>query len=170
MEPAIAALRRVAYDPDGQVLLPPSPGRPQFDSPLARMYAVCDGLSLMELHVGYHIDRAARTATAAARGCPVRVATTRRTGGVTPSGDAAFDVTCFGSDGGGALFVLRRDDGAVHHLVEAGVDRGVCWGATSTARIADSIEQFLWLLLDDLHAYVGGIEGHVYLADRWHRG
>ena len=67
----------------------PIPTLPRYLGPL---YAVADGISLPDVHVGYFIDPARRVATAAERGEPTRI-----------EGRTRLEIHVFGTDGGGSV-------------------------------------------------------------------
>src|SRR4051812_8356639 len=90
---------------------PPS-FRPVVVPGLEPLYAVCDGLSAPDVHVGYFLAPAARVPMAGERGAPTPIRGER--------------ITVFGSAGGGNMFALRHGDGHVLYLpVEGAVEAGL---------------------------------------------
>jgi len=123
---------------------------------LCALYAACDGLSVPDVHVGYFIDTAARTVTAAQRGEPTLVA---RPG--------PLRVHVFGTDGGGGRFALGLDDGAVYYLPSSGAVRDGRFeedAASPVRQLAASVEDLLDRLRADVHAFVAADEAHSYLV------
>jgi hypothetical protein len=138
-----------------EVRQPVSP-LPPLPAELEPLYAVSNGLSMSDVHVGYFIHPADRVVTAAQRGLPTRV-----------DGASPMEVIVFGSDGGGSLFALRRDDKSVYYLPSSGVGTGGVFREdkwVKVTRLADSLPDFLRRLKDDLDAFVHQREGHEYMA------
>jgi len=123
---------------------------------LDRLYSLCDGMSLPDVHIGYFLDAASRTATAADRGEPTVVVR-----------ESEFPIHVFGSDGGGGRFALALHDGSVYYLpasgaVEAG--RFIEDGASPARVLATSVSEFLNRLLEDVRAFVRGDGRHEYMV------
>jgi hypothetical protein len=152
-----AALEEVSaqdfgYPIDVQELLPPA-APPIVVPGLEPLYAVCDGLSAPDVHVGYFLHPAARVLTASERGEPTHVRGER--------------ITVFGSDGGGSRFALRHGDGHVLYLpVEGGVDGGTYleddW--VRSREVGSSLLDFLERLAIDIRAFVAHDVTHRYLV------
>jgi hypothetical protein len=127
---------------------------------LEPLYEVCDGASLMNVYVGYDIHPSWMVEAAAQRGLPTRI-----------KGKSPRAIHVFGSDGGGCMFALGTEDGAVYFLpnealIEGGVyeedeDMPVC-------RLAGSVVEFLDRLKADIEAFVRGDEDHPFMA-HWER-
>ena len=67
--------------------------------------------------------------------------------------------------GGGSLFAINCEDGSVMLLPPGPLKAGIYDGrGTKVKKVAQSINQFLELLLDDLIACVNGDNLHAYLA------
>ena len=155
------ALRTLALQDFGyplgtnEVREPISP-TPRIPQGLVPLYAVSDGISLPDVHVGYFIDSAERVASAAERREPTRI-----------EGCKPLDIHVFGSDGGGGRFALRVDDGSVYYLPVAGaVKDGVFYEDSSVVarRIAETLPDFLWLLEADINAFVHNEQDHTYIV------
>lgn len=125
-------------------------------SALKPLYTVCDGISLADVYNGYFIDSADRVVSAAKRGEPTLV-----------EGKQSIAIQVFGSDGGGNRFALGINDFAVYYLPSSGaVINGtfVEDDVTNVCRMAGSLIEFLWLLKDDIEAFVHGNENHHYIG------
>jgi hypothetical protein len=133
-----------------------SSSRADLPHDLTPLYAVCDGVSLPDVHIGYFIDTAVRSSSAADRGEPTRI-----------DGIHSTAIHVFGSDGGGGRFAVGTTDGTVYYLPSSGAVRdGVFFeGKVMKARrVAGSLLDFLWLLSADVEAFIQGREDHVYIA------
>lgn len=123
---------------------------------LDRLYSLCDGMSLPDVHVGYFLDAASRTASAAQRGEPTVVVR-----------ESEFPVHVFGSDGGGGRFALALHDGSVYYLPASGAisaGRFIEDGAAPARVLAASVSEFLDRLQKDVRAFVRGDDGHKYMV------
>lgn len=125
---------------------------------LEPFYAICDGASLMDVFVGYDIHPSWMVEAAARRGWPTRI-----------EGKSPRAIHVFGSDGGGSMFALGTEDGAVYYLpnealIEDGVyeENELC----PVRRVAGSVVEFLERLKGDIEAFVRGDEDHPYMT-RW---
>lgn len=128
---------------------------------LRPLYAVCDGVSMPDVHVGYFIDSAASAAFAVKRGDPTQI-----------RGTDTVEIDVFGSDGGGGRFALDRASGAVYYLPSAGEVRAGVYiedDVASRVKIAERLIDFLWLLQKDLQAFVDGRTDHTYLTQQGRR-
>lgn len=107
---------------------------------LTRFYDVVGHASLMDVHVGYAIHPATTLVGGGESAYPGRIEV---------DGDIDEIVT-FGSDGGGGLFAMVRDDGRIIHLPPSDVhDR--TWFARADAHprdVAVDLDAFLRRLLD----------------------
>lgn len=124
---------------------------------LCALYAVCDGLSLPDVHAGYFIDNADRVKSGASRGEPTTVSEFPQT-----------HVVVFGSDGGGGRFALEQEAGVVLYLPPGGMVKDCAFiqdPQVHVRRIADSMLEFLYRLRDDVEAFSTQREGHRYLTD-----
>lgn len=124
-------------------------------SALKPLYTVCDGISLPDVHNGYFIDSADRIISAAQRGEPTLV------------NGKQLEIQVFGSDGGGNRFALGINDFAVYYLpVSGAVINGTFIedDVTNVCRMAGSLIEFLWLLKDDIEAFVHGNENYHYIG------
>jgi hypothetical protein len=124
---------------------------------LLPMYRVFDGFDMPDVYNGYFVDTAARVATAVQRGMPTRI------DGSTPRA-----IHVFGSDGGGSLFALSMDDGAVFYLQSDGVVEGGTFHESVNVRarrVAGDVNEFLELVLRDVQAFAAGDENHHYVID-----
>jgi hypothetical protein len=133
----------------------PSPNHADLPGELQPLYAVFDGMSLPDVHIGYFIDSAERVASASKRGEPVVV-----------EGRQSIPIQVFGSDGGGDRFALGTVDGAVYFLPASGAVRNGKFiedDVVTVRRISGSVIGFLERLGSDIEAFVHGREGHVYL-------
>jgi hypothetical protein len=120
------------------------------------LYAVSDGMSLPDVHIGYFIDPAHRVSSAAQRGEPTVI-----------EGKSMMPIHVFGSDGGGGRFALGTGDHAVYYLPSSGAVKNGVFVEDEVAtvrRVAGSLIDFLWLLKADIEAFVNGHENHVYIA------
>lgn len=123
--------------------------------PLLGLYALCDGFCLSDLHVGYFVHRASKTASQR-----------QELNHVITAGGDSFGVVMFGSDGGGGLFVLRADEGEeVLWLPPARVTGG-CWRGGHEhvpAVVADDLPGFLARVCADGEAFVDGRQPWKYM-------
>lgn len=136
----------------------PSPQYFDLPSGLQPLYAVCDGVSMPDVHIGYFIDRASRAASARVRGEPTQI-----------QGIESSEIHVFGSDGGGGRFALESIGGAVYYLPSAGAVNGGAFIADDVARpqkVAEQLIDFLWLIQEDVEAFVMGRRGHIYIDQR----
>jgi hypothetical protein len=144
------------YPLDTNEVLPAVASQSGVPTDLEPLYAVSDGVSLPDVYVGYFIDTASRVAAAAARGDPTRV-----------EGGKPMNVHVFGRDGGGGRFALCTDDGSVQYLPASGAVREGVFQERSAAvprRLADTLIEFLWMLVGDVEAFVHDRKDHKYLA------
>jgi hypothetical protein len=133
----------------------PSRQSSKLPAELQPLYAVCDGMSLPDVHIGYFIDPAQRVMSASERGEPTRV-----------EGKQSVEVQVFGSDGGGGRFALGTAEGAVYYLPSSGAVRNGAFvedDIVRARRIAGSVVEFISRLEDDIRAFVHGSADHVYL-------
>lgn len=106
--------------------------------PLRDLYAEVGEVALPDVHVGYFLHPASFLTETAGRGLPAQVETRTLT----------TDVTAFGSDGGGGLFVVDTRDGSVWYLPSGAVHDGVYRaGLDEPYRVAEDVPAFLDLLL-----------------------
>jgi hypothetical protein len=108
--------------------------------PLVRFYDVVGQASLMDVHIGYAIHPATTLVGDGKLAYPGRI----------DVDGTRIEVATFGSDGGGGLFAMVRDNGRVIHLPPSDV-RDRTWFAHTAARprdIAADLDTFLRHLLD----------------------
>lgn len=146
----------LGYELGANIVRQPAKTLPRIPAQLEPLYAVCDGVSMPDMHVGYFIDNAQRVSEAASRGEPV-----------TMSGASTRAIAVFGSDGGGSRFALSLGDGAIFYLPLAGVEKRqfVEDELVSAHRIAASVIEFLELVNADVRAFVRGDRAHRYVVD-----
>lgn len=119
---------------------------PDLPEGLAELYRAVDEVSLENIHNGYFIHPPDSIAKSVAHKLPVRADTDELTG----------PVVTFASDGGGTLYCVAVDSGAVWELpegevTEAGVYRG---GLDAPRLIATSVEEFLGKLLAAVDQFI----------------
>lgn len=143
---------------DGNELRPSAAVIPDgVPEPLRPMYRVFDGLSMMDVYNGYALHAAADVVTAAERKLPIRL-----------GGEPPREIHVFGSDGGGSLFALSTNDGAVYYLPSDGVTGEPVFAESEHVRprrVAEDVATFLELVLRDVQAFVAGDEHHRYVID-----
>lgn len=122
---------------------------------LVPLYKICNGLSMPDVHVGYFIDSADRVASARERGEPTLTTDAPHT-----------SIHVFGSDGGGGRFAIRLNDGAIYYLPSGGAVRDGVFDdcGQGSERVAETLNEFLCRLSDDVAAFVHEKEGHGYMA------
>ena len=123
---------------------------------LESIYSVFDGVSLPDVHIGYFIDSASRTASAAERGEPTVV-----------EGKERIAIHVFGSDGGGGRFALGLCDGAIYYLPSSGAVKDGTFiedYSTPVRQIAASIMDFLDRLKMDIEAFVRDECDHEFMV------
>lgn len=138
-------------------IFPPEAETSGLPEGLRALYAVCDGLSLPDVHAGYFVDRAARVKSNASRGEPTTV-----------SDLPQKHVVVFGSDGGGGRFAIEQENGVVLYLPAGGVVKDGVFiqdPQVHVRRVAHSMLEFLYRLSDDVEAFSAQREGHRYLTD-----
>ncbi len=136
----------------------PAPQCSDLPSGLQPLYAVCDGVGMPDVHIGYFIDRASRTASARVRGEPTQI-----------QGVESSKIHVFGSDGGGGRFALEDTSGAVYYLPSTGaVNEGVFIvdDVARPQKVAERLIGFLWLIQEDVEAFIMGRQGHIYINQR----
>jgi hypothetical protein len=140
-----------SYPIDVNELLPPAP-QPIVVPGLEQLYAVCDGLSAPDVHVGYFLDPAAWVQTAGERGWPTRIRGER--------------ITAFGSDGSGSRFALRHKDGHVLYLPVEGIQESdfIDRPGVHSREVGRSLLEFLERLAVDFRAFVANDPTHKYLV------
>lgn len=118
----------VVTDPDEDI-------PPQLPAGLEQLYQAVGAVSLPDVGNGYFVHPPGYLAEAVARGMAIRADTDELAGPVMP----------FGSDGGGTLYCVAVDSGAVWELPQGEIDRnGVYLGGMDAPRpIASSVEEFL---------------------------
>ena len=106
------------------------------------------------MHVGYFVDPAHRVARVDPSSRPEILVL-----------DRDVPVLTFGSTGGGGLFVVECETGAVY-LLDAGELRGGRYlgGSDQVKYVAPSVAGFLERLLADLTAFVDDDANHSYVA------
>jgi hypothetical protein len=120
--------------------------------PLTRFYDVVAHASLMDVHIGYAIHPAT---TLSGGGDPAYP------GRIEANGDIDEIVT-FGSDGGGGLFAMVRDDGRIVHLPPSDVRERI-WFARPDAHpcdVAVDLDAFLRRLLDVVDDLIESSDTH----------
>ncbi|MCC9606525.1 hypothetical protein LOC68_17420 [Blastopirellula sp. JC732] len=121
---------------------------------LAEFYTYCDGLSWPDVHVGYFISPIARLAEVQ-NGDPTTIV----------GGSNAGDVQLIGSDGGGRLFVMRKEEQDVLVLPPGEiVDGKYDDSAERSIWVAIDLKTFLVMLHDDLKAFVLDTPDHSFLG------
>jgi hypothetical protein len=128
-------------------------GIPSF---LDQIYNAFDGLSLPDIHIGYFIDSASRTASAPERGEPSFIVC-----------DTELPIHVFGSDGGGGRFAVGLSDGAIYYLPSSGSVRDgkyIADCASKVRRLSSNVSGFLDLLRKDIHAFVQDEKGHRFMV------
>ena len=121
---------------------------------LEAFYAICDGVSLPDVHIGYFIKSITKLGIVDPFSEPVEI-----------TGDFAGKVLSFGSTGGGGLFVLRRKTGDVLHLAPGPLNDGVYDGTRGKLkRISGSFFGFLDILSADLQAFVENHTEHRFMC------
>jgi hypothetical protein len=121
---------------------------------LSELYAVCDGLSFPDVHVGYFIKPLQRVIAYDRSSEPDKVFLGRE-----------IRVVPIGSTGGGSLFVVECESGNVL-LLPPGLMKEGRYDATNTKTrvVAPGLVAFLELLLADLRAFVNDDSKHAYIA------
>lgn len=154
----LAALKSIdlGYPQGSNEVRPPLKRLPsEIPDALKALYSEFDGLSMPDVHVGYFIDPASRVVSASERGEPEHMAN---------SNNCRFRV--FGSDGGGGRFVVEILNGAVLYLPSSGLvrDKGFYPVPESPVRhLSASVNGFLRLLFNDVHAFVCDDRDHRYM-------
>src|SRR4029078_2016519 len=104
-------------------------------------YLVCDGVSMPDVHNGYFLDRASQVVCAQDFDLPMRIQLLDTT---------LIAVRVFGRDGGGNMFALGENDGAIYLLPNAGVESGTYFeDKPGVRRLAGGLIEFLWMLHTD---------------------
>lgn len=121
---------------------------------LVEFYSYCDGLSWPDVHVGYFISPIARLAETQA-GDPTEIV----------GGSNAGPVQLIGSDGGGRMFVMRKEEQDVLVLPPGQVVDGKYDDSDGrSVWVAIDLKTFLQLLQDDLKAVVLDTPDHPFLG------
>lgn len=111
---------------------------------LRAFYASVGEIELPDVHIGYFIHSAATIGESVERMLPTRL----------ESDSSQLDIVTFGSDGGGGLFAIGLNGGAVYYLpggtVEAGVYRG---GLEAVRVVSPDFQAFLDQLLSMTSAF-----------------
>lgn len=119
---------------------------------LNRFYDVVAHASLMDVHVGYAIHPATTLVGGGESAYPGRIEV-----------DGIIDeIVTFGSDGGGGLFAMVRDDGRIIHLPPSDV-RDRTWFARADAHprdVAVDLDAFLRRLLDVVDDLIESSDTH----------
>ncbi len=142
------------YPLDTNEVIGPQPSPTQVPAGLEDLYAVCDGVSMPDVYVGYFLDSAAEVAARPARGEPTHI-----------EGAARIPISVFGTDGGGNRFALGPG-GAIYYLPSSGaVLNGTFYEdhLVKASVKAATLLDFLWLLYGDVKAFIHDEKGHVYI-------
>ena len=125
------------------------------DDALLDFYISCNGLSWADVYNGYFIN-----AIEDLHG-------KRQTNDLMPSevkGKLKGRIIVFGSDGGGALFAIRKSEKDILYLPAGRVENGIYDDTAGNVRIiGGTFSEFLEKLLRDLRAFVLDEEGHIYI-------
>ena len=139
LEAKSESLLGYSIDPFENAVDDPDEGIPSpLPSGLEELYRSVGAVWLPDVANGYFIHPPGYLAEAVARGMAVRAETDELTGQIVP----------FGSDGGGTLYCMAADSGAVWELPGGVIDDGIYYGRMGAPRpIASSVEEFLAKLL-----------------------
>lgn len=125
-------------------------------SELWEFFHLCDGVSAADVHNGYFVHKLNHIVKKAHELERVH----------TKTGES-FDVLIFGSDGGGNLFALARQDAKILFLHLGAVKNATYYEDSIKIRIvAPTFLKFLERLKDDIEHFVSEVSGdHKYMID-----
>lgn len=123
-------------------------------SNLKEFYSNCDGVVLPDIHVGYFIKSVTKLGIVDPSSEPFEV-----------SGRFTGTVLCFGSTGGGGLFVLRKITYEVLHFAPGPLDNGMYDGDRGRVKlVAPTFDGFLDCLAADIRAFVNNETCHRFMC------